>query len=270
MATKAAIERPKPRLSNVVGMDEKANRVEVLIANITDEKIANFKSTVSDSSAIKFNEYDEIELDAAPPGSQLIFWDGVSSTARGGSLGFWVERTSNGEDGFVSAGHNYYSGQTSVYLDNVTGTDPLIGTVTDTGLFTHDTCYIRSNGNQSPTRNVSISGSTKTIYGYASAYPVGSPVGKIGRRDFHSAGTITNPSVSISIPVDGTVYNFSGLVRASYSASGGDSGGVVFYPDPGTYPNRIYIAGIHNAHDVYGAYFTTYQNITSSLDVVLW
>lgn len=236
-------------------LSDKDNCIYVRLGDFTDANIARFKQMVLDSPILDFEKSGGIPVfDAAPqPGGAL----GYSSGREDASMGYRAKY--NGEEGFVTAGHFLSVVGEYVYCGNTQ-----VGYCEQTQLDGIDAAWCVSFTNYYPTRitpmgvNLSATvglvlfGSTATMEGITSGISYGNV-------------TSTSTTARFNAVINGVTrsYQLTDCVETDYSASGGDSGGVV-------YDLYNYVLGIHSGHNSFNSYFTKAENINSTFNLSMY
>ena len=202
------------------------NNISVEILNISDSKIAKFKSEVSNSQAVVLrNSRTSITAESLHAGMR----------ANVGSIGFRARMNDTGYLGFVTAGHNARTG-TTVYRWMRIGV--CIISVVDSTL---DGAFVRTDHEIGEIYNTTHTGRPLTD---VNIHPlVGSSVLKEGRATGLTLGTLISGNATHRYNLHGghVVTRRKNLIIADYISATNDSGGVVF--DWNGHVLGIHIAG---------------------------
>lgn len=222
------------------GIIPSENRVFVELKNCSDNNISLFKNRVLNSPMLKFtpSKGDVVAEETIAPGS------GLKATSTG-SFGYRARL--NGQTGLVTAGHVARSVGVNVYKDfDVPYPSELIGTCAATQIGgSVDAAFIRLTGSYTAGNytawGTTISSVVEPAYQGATVY-------KEGKNGFSTGSiTATNVSKTINFPSGGSATLW-GLIEASYSSAGGDSGGII-------YSGSNNILGTHEGSGGGSAYF---------------
>ncbi|MCL1998746.1 MAG: S1 family peptidase [Turicibacter sp.] len=237
--------------SNVIayGISDKENLVFVEMEDLSKEKIQQFIDDVVDSSLVVFRQSERIEAQATmnPGGRVTNNWN---STAGFRCL-FGNIR------GFIMSGHG------SRLNDNIMINNSHVGTVIAwRWQGSVDAAFVQV------VNNVELSNlmpQTNTAIGPAIATSIqGMLVFQIGISTGLTSGTVTATNVNITVTQPQGNFTvgvpMTNLVRATYNATSGDSGGPV-YQHSG---NQRNILGIHVAS---GGHYGTANNIRSAIQI---
>jgi len=234
---------------------DKENRVVVELDNYRDEKIAEFKKNVGNFPGILFTKSSgETEIEASlQPGCKAAI---NSSGTSYGSFGFRAKRNSDNKAGMVTAGHVIGVGQTLYYGSTAVGTCSVSqqsGSVDAAFVpITNTTSYTPSN--LLCTTSSSVLSTTTSLPG------AGTVVNKRGITTGRTSGTIISTNATTTTTAGITYTN---LTSASYSSSGGDSGGLVYTYISST--GTLYTVGVHLGSNSCNAFFSKANNVLSSL-----
>jgi|GEM_PF-702339 len=230
------------------------NDVEVQVVGLDERKLEILKKSVFNKPGVRFERSDgKVNLEANfHPGCDFDLPNGS------GSFGFRAKRNSDGEMGFVTAGHVVpvggivFQGSLPIgvcqYSQQSGTIDAAFVTLVDPG-----SDYISN----------TLCG-TSNLLSVATTLPgVGTTVNKIGYATGHTTGKIicTNATATFNSS-NGPITN---LTSTNYLSAQGDSGGIVY-----TYVSsngRRFTAGIHSG--VLGSvrYYTKANNILSAFQL---
>ncbi|MBE6952948.1 MAG: hypothetical protein E7452_05285 [Ruminococcaceae bacterium] len=219
------------------GIEERNNRIVVSLKEVSGNNISAFKKYLTSYDRIYFEQCASFEKQNSPrplylgtPVEVRIELDLYS-----GSVGYRCYRNINGtfEYGFATAGHFANTINQTVYVG---GGNIVCGTTMLTQQSgTLDAAFVKSNEAievQNKTADMTIIAGS-----WCTSFPEGMTVYKYGAASSQTSGTIGSNSYSFSN--DG--IDFEDMLRCSYDAEDGDSGGIVY-----TYINGDYaVVGIH-------------------------
>ncbi|MCD7825707.1 MAG: S1 family peptidase [Clostridiaceae bacterium] len=240
-------------------VDEKNNCVTVKINNIQAEE--EIRNTICDADCLNFVVVEgTIQADATlKPGSYVTIGD------YGYSIGFrCIRMTESGSftNGFISAAHGNSVGSAAYTLAGSYIGKVLYQKYSDNV----DASYIRLLNTDDHTLSnlIKYSGSTLTEGSYMSTVPVGYTVYKVGNTTGLTTGEVVSNNCSVTY--NGIV--FSDFICTSCASQSGDSGGLVYADNNGSYS----IVGIHVAHnnDTGYGYCVKYTNISDALNLILY
>lgn len=225
-------------------LNDKENTIEVYIKNLDDDLISLFKSNVNNSTSFIFKDagtgfaytscQEEKENETSSVLSTLVMRPGMGISGSNGrtySIGFPVYRDINSgrQYGFVTAAHYLNVGNT---IYNGT-TSNAIGTVRLNKLGgPYDVSFVSLNSNTNCSNTIS-----KTAYSLIPSneeidYPV------YGKLVYLNASNHTNASGyinSTNFSLTTSLASHTGLIKASYTSSTSDSGGLVSSSGPNNY-----------------------------------
>ena len=208
-------------------------------------------------SVIRFEKSSEMVSNVTVnPGAQITVASG------GYSMGFrcyyYEDGASSPTYGFVTAAHGNYLNASCSYNNTVIG---YVDRRQHSGSV--DASVIALYSPHSGTLTTEWGHVTFSGASYTTAIASNSVICKEGFSTHLSAGNVK--STSASAYIDGVwIYN---LIKADYSAAGGDSGGIVYVPANGVFV----LAGIHKAHNGQGYTFACQaQYIISALGLYLY
>lgn len=213
-------------------LDDK-NIVEVSLRNISEEKIKEVQSKIGVNNLVRFVKSENIVQE-----SKTLTYGQPMYYVSFGSIGFRAKRSIGHMvpvNGFVVSGHVAKTNGAEIYENGTSMTS--IGKVEALkigGNVDAAFCHFL-NGYQ--LSNKLYSDFTYVNSNLGSLY-VGTPVGLRGKNTA-SRGTII--STYATLKYSGSAVTLVGVMTASYSSTGGDSGGIIYTT------NGMQIAGIHIA-----------------------
>lgn len=255
-------------------VDEVNNGVVVGIQDMTDEKIALFKTKVLDSDMLRFIDGEKMDKsDEEATSLKLPLYGGMAiyTTKDGdiyqGSIGYRVKRTSGLSTtyGFVTAGHLGTTIGMAVYAGpSCTSKIGIVSATAQSGSV--DAAYVAITSSVYEMENkVFYSNNSGGTVGESLNTTIGEPVVgstvyKSGSKTYLTSGKVQYTSFDLYF----NGHTITDLAQASYSSVNGDSGGTVYEPFyTMTLPNTT--VGIHMASR---GFFVKASNIKSRLGVV--
>ncbi|MBS3887129.1 MAG: hypothetical protein KGZ56_08735 [Dethiobacter sp.] len=233
---------------NKFWLSNRSNEIIVELNDFSDEQIALFRNTVSDSPMIVFIESSGFATRETiiNPGNRI----------NNVSMGYRARR--GGINGFVTAAHGGQTLNATVHLGGTTGS--IVGTVTarqESGSV--DAAFVQTNVNVTPTNNIINVAGTNQLSTTISEPGSGTVINKIGFATGHTHGRII--STNASWFVDN--IQFTNLTTADYHSAPGDSGGIVysFISSTNTRPTL----GIHMGSSGTTRFFVKANQINSAL-----
>lgn len=214
---------------NRVSVREDLNRIAVYLLEYSEEKINEFKSTISNSPAIIFRQGQEESEQSKTlnPGQYIC------SPTDDISVGYRAKR--NNIPGFVTAAHGIASNSNDI-LDI---TPEQVGTCTyKVRQGSVDAAFIAT----FPSVSISniLNGSNEILSTDILIPPVGAIINMRGGETPHSWGKVTDINDEVTYS---SGYSYTNLISAEYSSAAGDSGGIVYLYNSSQ--NKRYIVGIH-------------------------
>ena len=220
----------------------KQNKVCVAIKDCTEEKISLFKEKIIDSEQIIFESTQGYvnETTYVKPGEKIYIT--ISGEKKLYSVGFRCKKLeSNGSYayGFVTAAHKGVSLSSVVYAADGLTRIGQVYSLNYTNNGTVDAAFVEIINASYDCSNTLFQTGASLIASTGNLYE-GNSVYKAGRSAAVSSGEII--STTATLLDDDELILTTNLYQATYTSSGGDSGGVVYAG------NRI-IAGIHKGKD---------------------
>lgn len=214
---------------NRVSVCEDINRVAVYLLEYSEERMNEFKNTISNSPAIIFRQgQEEVEQSKTLNPGQYI-----CSPTDDISIGYRAKR--NNIPGFVTAAHGIASNSNDI-LDII---PEKIGTCTYKWRGgSVDAAFIETIAGVSIS-NI-LNGSNEVLSTDILMPPVGAIINMRGGETPHSWGKVTDINDEVSYT---SGYSYTNLISAEYSSKEGDSGGIVYLYNSSQ--NKRYIVGIH-------------------------
>ncbi|WP_040198098.1 hypothetical protein [Candidatus Soleaferrea massiliensis] len=234
------------------GVYDDKNCIIATIKDLDTTKIDLFKSEISDSGAIRFeNQSGEIILDKSL-GAGACIKDRVHADY---SIGYRARRSVGGsyEYGFVTCGHG-----------NAVG-DPVYDGMIKIGQITAvkfggntDAAFVKiTNSDYNITNSIARTNKTLVAGGYRTV-SVGTTINKSGCVNGVGSGQVTSSSFRCSYQGS----TFTDLIQSTYPRAGGDSGCIVYSND-----SSPYIVGTHMGATVDGRSISVKaNNIVNSLN----
>lgn len=226
------------------------NRIVVSLFDASPEKIEEFKNTVSDSTALIFEEDSSVINNTASvdPGGRLY----NSSRERYASMGYRAKL--NGKVGFVTSAHFAYLGN-KICIGDTTIAEAYKRNYSGSADVTF--CEIT---NSSYTPSNTISGTSNTLSTTISEPGVGTSINMVGSKSGHLNGYITSTDASAR---DNNKVFFTNLTEADFLSNSGDSGGIVYSYISST--NTRLTIGIINGSNDYHTYISKANEINAAL-----
>ena len=171
---------------NRFGIYDNQNRIVVSLFDASPEKIAEFKETVCDSSAIIFEEKENIintEV-SVNPGNEIQNGNYYAS------MGY--RATLDGKDGFVTSAH---FADLDDYITNVNGTRIARVVARNYG-GSADAVFCQMIGSHTPTNTLVVDGVSNNLSTQIGLPGVTTHINKIGATTGHTHGYITATDVS--------------------------------------------------------------------------
>lgn len=192
------------------------NRIEVYLDDFSDNKIEEFKNQIHNAQVITFSksEGDFILQSSLNPG------EAVNNQINEGSIGYRA-RDAQGNVGIVVSGHLIKKGET-LYQNQTP-----VGYCDDKSMrfYDIDAAFVETFDNYIPTNN--IGGSYGILSTTITVPQVGTSITKYGKSTKATVGKILDTSDTFDLRSDGGPIH-TDFVKADYTASSGDSGGIVF------------------------------------------
>lgn len=235
---------------NRFGIYDNQNRIVVSLFDASPEKIAEFKETVCDSSAIIFEEKENIintEV-SVNPGNEIQNGNYYAS------MGY--RATLDGKDGFVTSAH---FADLDDYITNVNGTRIARVVARNYG-GSADAVFCQMIGSHTPTNTLVVDGVSNNLSTQIGLPGVTTHINKIGATTGHTHGYITATDVSAR---DDNGVKFTNLTQADFSSDHGDSGGIVYSYIGATNTRRT--LGIINGSDGEYSYYSKATEVNSAL-----
>lgn len=231
-------------------LNDKDNRIEVTIYNLTDKKIAYFRDKISDSDAFYFvnaekNTYSDkfsasTKNETNNEGSNILVKAGspINSMGKKISMGFPAYRdiTSGRQYGFVTCAHNL-SDNNPIFYEVNEQPQGVIGTVQMRRLGgAYDVSFVNTNAGYTASRAID-----KTLYSLIPsndeiAYPVyGRTVYANTRHNTDTQGYINSTNFCGSVSHDSSGTNttyYENLVKTTIPVTYGASGGLLSSQGP--------------------------------------
>lgn len=225
-----------------VGVYEQYNKVIVRLKNCNDEKINLFKSLISNSDAIMFENANEFKNTATTLYTGSRIYVQTDSGRPGCSIGFRCRiLAANGSyyNGFMTAAHGNSAGD-AVYYNNTYIGHILAWYNANNGKVDAAFVYV-SNSNYSPSNTLHRGLGTLVSGAYVNSYQVGRTVYMIGSTSAYRSGKIISSSVDTFS--DDNV-NILDCVEVDCICRDGDSGGVVYVESNDSYYVNGLILGV--------------------------
>lgn len=238
-----------------VGIYPSRNRVFVEFEDCSEQNIAAFKSKISNSPAIIYEQGGKGVADLIPSSDDDIVTRGIYGISPGSKiniLGFdgsmAYRARYKGNEGFVTAGHcvpkvggivyfnGSYAGDGMVYLLGNKVDAAFVKTRSDYDVL-DQTCYGKKYLTPTVIPISSLSSAAVTMEGFKSATP---QYGVVQAVDVSLSFTKTMPYIGTKS------YVVEYLIKASFPGQGGDSGGIVYGS------TNMQIAGCFTGHNVDG------------------
>lgn len=254
------------------------NSLIVSITDITDEKIAMFKSLFGEYEYVTFenSETPNIEETALRPG-RPVYFKRDNGNVQAVSMGYRAKRTTSTgtQYGFVTCAHilrglkdrNLYKGNQANVVVGTARTKKYGGAV-DASFYEFAPGYTGSKYVKYTDANGGTSKTGTDVIGssYFTYLPENYPVVKVGRTTFRTTGRIVSNNVSLT---DKNGVSFSNLTTASYKSEGGDSGGIIYaeYLNTDTNVRTNCVVGVHRGRHGKNGVFSKVTEIKKALNV---
>lgn len=244
-----------------VGVDEMNNRIVVSIKNCNQDKINLFRKYISNFAAIEFEDTKGY----VPTAINMCAGSHIQIGNYGYSLGFRCRILNSAGTynyGFVTAAHDNSIGQSVYYNTGYIGM-VLKRSYANNGPLDASFVYI-ADSNYVATNDLVDAKGTLVPGAYMTNFAVNQNVGISAIVVRYSTGKITMSSVDVNTS-NGKITD---LVRATYWAYKGDSGGVVYAIDG----SSKYVSGINvlGAEDENLNFYVKVTNIRNSFGVTLY
>lgn len=244
-----------------IGIDEMNNRIVVSIKDCSEDKINLFRKYICDFSEIEFEDTQGY----LPKAVNMYAGGHIVIGSYAYSMGFRCRILNSAGTynyGFVTAAHGNSIGQ-GVYYNNA-----FIGMVSKRSYANNgplDTSFVLiADSNYVATNDLIDAKGTLVAGAYMTNFAVNQNVGISAIVVRHSTGKITMSSVDVNTS-NGKITD---LVRATYWAYEGDSGGVVYAVDG----SSKYVSGINviGAEDENLNFYVKVTNIRNNFGVTLY